>query len=107
MFGKSTSEDLKRLGEQDFFQIFDGVPRYNISRTEINSGLGIIDALSGKTGFLPSNSEARRELKANAISVNKEKVDELLILTEEHLINNKYLLLGKGKKNNYILFVED
>jgi tyrosyl-tRNA synthetase len=107
LFGKSTSEDIKRLSEQDFFQIFDGVPRCSISRTEINSGLGIIDALSGKTGFLPSNSEARRELKANAISVNKEKVDELLILTEEHLINNKYLLLGKGKKNNYILFVED
>jgi tyrosyl-tRNA synthetase len=107
LFGKSTSDDLKRLSEQDFFQIFDGVPKFNISRSEITSGLGIVDAISGKTGFLPSNSEARRELKANAISVNKEKVDEQFILTEEHLINNKYVLLGKGKKNNYILFVED
>ncbi len=107
LFGKSTSDDLKRLSEQDFFQIFDGVPRFNISRSEITSGLGIIDALSGKTGFLPSNSEARRELKANAISVNKEKVDEQFVLSDEHLINNKYILLGKGKKNNYILFVAD
>jgi tyrosyl-tRNA synthetase len=107
LFGKSTSEDLNRLSEQDFFQIFDGVPRFNISRSEIASGLGIVDALSGKTGFLPSNSEARRELKSNSISVNKEKVDEQFVLLEKHLINNKYVLLGKGKKNNYILLVED
>ena len=62
--------------------------------------------MAGKTNFLSSNSEARRELIANAISVNKEKVDEHFIITKENLINNKYILLGKGKKNNYILIVE-
>lgn len=106
LFGKSTSEDLKSLSEKDFFAVFDGVPQATISRSEYEAGLGIIDALSAKTGFLASNGEARRELKGNAISVNKEKVGEEFVLTNDSLINNKYVLLGKGKKNNYILVVE-
>jgi tyrosyl-tRNA synthetase len=107
LFGKSTSDDLRKLSEKDFFQIFDGVPRAGISRAEITNGLGIVDALCAKAGFLASNSEARRELKANAISVNKEKVEEAFILKPENLINNRYILIGKGKKNNYILFIEE
>ena len=106
LFGKSTSDDLKSLSEKDFFAVFDGVPQATVSREELTNGLGIIDALSAKTGFLKSNGEARRELKGNAISVNKEKVNDQFMVTEDILINNKYLLLGKGKKNNYILIVE-
>lgn len=106
LFGKSTADDLKSLSEKDFFAVFDGVPQATISRSEYEAGLGIIDALSAKTGFLASNGEARRELKGNAISVNKEKVGEEFVLNNESLINNKYVLLGKGKKNNYILIVE-
>lgn len=106
LFGKSTEEDLKALSEKDFFSIFDGVPQATISRTELNDGLGIIDALSAKSGFLKSNGEARRELKGNAIAVNKEKVGEDFCITEETLINNKYVLLSKGKKNNYILVID-
>ncbi|MBP5995007.1 MAG: tyrosine--tRNA ligase [Crocinitomicaceae bacterium] len=107
LFGKSTSEDLKSLSEQDFFSIFDGVPQATISRAEFGDGISIIDALAAKTGFLSSNGDARRELKANAISVNKEKVDEQFIVGTAQLINNKYVLLGKGKKNNYILVLAD
>ncbi|MBU3658940.1 MAG: tyrosine--tRNA ligase [Flavobacteriales bacterium] len=106
LFGKSTSDDLKSLSEKDFFSVFEGVPQATISREEFGEGISIVEALAAKTGFLPSNGEARRELKANAISVNKEKVTEGFIITSEHLINNKYVLLGKGKKNNYILVVE-
>jgi tyrosyl-tRNA synthetase len=106
LFGKSTSEDLKSLSEKDFFSVFDGVPQATVSRDELESGLGIIDALSAKSGFLASNGEARRELKGNAISVNKEKVNDQFMITQESLINDKYVLLGKGKKNNYILIVE-
>lgn len=106
LFGKSTSDDLKALSEKDFFAVFDGVPQATVSREDIQSGLGIIDALSAKTGFLKSNGEARRELKGNAISVNKEKVNDQFLISEDVLINNKYALLGKGKKNNYILIVE-
>lgn len=107
LFGKSTSEDLKALSEDDFFSIFDGVPQASISRSEFGKGMNIVDAMSAKTGFLSSNGEARRELKANAISVNKEKVDEQFVIDSSHLINNKYVLLGKGKKNNYILIIAD
>jgi tyrosyl-tRNA synthetase len=105
LFGKSTSEDLKSLSEKDFFAIFEGVPQATISKEEFQS-IGILDALAGKTGFLASNGEARRELTANAISVNKEKVDLDFQFSQEHLINGKYILLGKGKKNNYILIIE-
>lgn len=104
LFGKSTSDDLKMLSEKDFFQIFSGVPQATITKEEFKE-IGILDALSGKTGFLGSNGEARRELKGNAISVNKEKISEQFTFTEDHLINGKYILLGKGKKNNYILVV--
>jgi tyrosyl-tRNA synthetase len=107
LFGKSTSEDLKVLSEQDFFSIFEGVPQATITRTEFGDGISIIDAMAAKTGFLSSNGDARRELKANAISVNKEKVDEQFIVGTAQLINNKYVLLGKGKKNNYILILAD
>lgn len=106
LFGKSTSEDLKQLNERDFFSVFEGVPTVTMSLSEFGEGMSIVDALAGKTGFLSSNSEARRELKANAISVNKEKVDENFILTTEHLINKRYALLGKGKKHNYVLVVK-
>ena len=106
LFGKSTSDDLKLLSEKDFFAIFNGVPQAKISKSDFENGIGIIDALAGKTGFLKSNGEARRELKGNSISVNKEKVNDEFTVTKKDLINEKYVLLGKGKKNNYILIVE-
>ena len=106
LFGKSTSDDLKSLSEKDFFSVFEGVPQATISREEFGNGISIVEAMAAKTNFLASNGEARRELKANAIAVNKEKVTESFVITAEHLINDKYLLLGKGKKNNYILVVE-
>lgn len=106
LFGKSTEDDLRALTEKDFLTVFDGVPQSKISRNELEAGLSIVDALSGKTGFLSSNGEARRELKANSVSVNKAKVGEEFILHPELLIKDKYILLGKGKKNNYLLVVE-
>jgi tyrosyl-tRNA synthetase len=106
LFGKSTSDDLKSLTEKDFFSVFEGVPQATISREEFGDGISIVEAMAAKTNFLASNGEARRELKANAIAVNKEKVTESFVITAEHLINDKYVLLGKGKKNNYILVVE-
>lgn len=106
LYGKSTEDDLKSLSEKDFFAIFDGVPQATVSRLDVEDGMGIIDALSGKTGFLKSNGEARRELKANAIAVNKTKVSEDYTIKPDTLINDKYVLLSKGKKNNFILVVE-
>lgn len=105
LFGKSSTEDLKKLDTITFLDIFDGVPLATIQKSDIAEGLNIVDALAGKTSFLASNSEARRSLKENAISVNKEKVSENYQISENDLINDTFVLLQKGKKNYYILQV--
>ncbi|MBC8766432.1 tyrosine--tRNA ligase [Arenibacter sp. BSSL-BM3] len=106
LFGKSTSEDLKKLNEKTFLDVFEGVPQAEVSKEDIENGLDMIAALAAKTGFLGSNGEARRELKQNSISVNKEKVKEDYIITTEDLINNKFVLLQRGKKNYFVLVIQ-
>ena len=103
LFGKSTSNDLKALNEQTFLDVFDGVPQKDIDGSQIEEGLDIIAALAEQGGFLKSNGEARRALKENSISVNKEKVKEGYKLTTNDLINNKFILLQRGKKNYFVL----
>jgi len=105
LFSKSFKEDIKTLDEATFLDVFEGVPQAEISQDELNNGLDMIAALSAKTNFLASNSEARRALKENAVSVNKEKVKEDYQLNTEDVINNKYIILNKGKKNTYIIKV--
>lgn len=105
LFGKSTSDDLKNLDEQTFLDVFDGVPQAEVSQEDLDNGLDMIGALAAKTGFLKSNGDARRELKANSISVNKTKVKEGFVITKEDLINDKFVLLQKGKKNYFVLVV--
>jgi tyrosyl-tRNA synthetase len=102
LFGKSTTEDLKQLTEKQFNEIFDGVQTTTLPKAELDN-LSLIDALVGKGGFLSSNKEATREITANAISVNKNKVDANFKLSDSDLISGKYILLGKGKKTNFIL----
>ena len=106
LFGKSTAEDLKSLNESTFLDVFEGVPQAEVERTEIEAGLDIIAALAGKTGFLKSNGEARRALKENSIAVNKEKVKEDYQITTSDLLNDKYVIINKGKKNTFIIRVE-
>ncbi|SRX52284.1 tyrosine--tRNA ligase [Aequorivita sp. CIP111184] len=105
LFGNSTSEDLKMLDEKTFLDVFDGVPQAEISKEEIKSGIDIIGALAEKTGFLKSNGEARRALKENSISVNKEKVSDDFSVSETDLINGQFVLLQRGKKNYFIIKV--
>ncbi|HLS31705.1 MAG TPA: tyrosine--tRNA ligase [Flavobacteriaceae bacterium] len=103
LFGKSTTDDLRTLDEKTFLDVFEGVPQAEISKDKIEDGLDMIAALSAETGFLKSNGEARRALKQNAVSVNKEKVDDKYKITSEDLIKDKYVILNKGRKNTYIL----
>ena len=103
LFGKSTSDDLKSLDEQTFLDIFEGVPQASVSKEDIDNGLDMIGALAAKTGFLNSNGEARRALKENAISVNKEKVKEDFVISTSDIIANAYVLLQRGKKNYFLL----
>lgn len=103
LFGKSTAEDLRGLNEATFLDVFEGVPQAEVSIAEVEAGLDMIAALSAKTGFLKSNGEARRALKENSISVNKEKVGEDYNISPSDLINGKYIILNKGKRNTYII----
>ena len=103
LFGKSTSEDLIELDTTTFLDVFEGVPQAEISRSEIEIGIDIIRALSEKTGFLKSNSEARRALKENSVAVNKIKVSEGFSINSSNLINEQFVLLQRGKKNYFIL----
>ena len=105
LFGNSTSEDLKTLDEKTFLDVFDGVPQGEISMNEVKNGIDIIGALAEKTGFLKSNGEARRALKENSISVNKEKVSDGFTITEDDLINGQFVLLQRGKRNYFIIRV--
>lgn len=103
LFGKSTATDLKDLDTATFLDVFDGVPQAEIAKNAIAEGLDIIAGLAGDTGFLKSNGEARRALKENSISVNKEKVQEGYLITAEDLINDQFVLLQRGRKNYFVI----
>ncbi|MFL9829794.1 tyrosine--tRNA ligase [Flavobacterium sp. ST-87] len=105
LFGNSNADDLKQLDSATFLEVFDGVPQAEIARTEIATGINIVDVLNEKTGFLKSNGEARRALTANSISVNREKVKEDFVLSNNDLINNQFVLLQSGKKNYFVVRV--
>lgn len=105
LFGNSTSEDLRQLDAKTFLEVFDGVPQAEVTRAEIAAGLDMIAALSAKTGFIASNSEARRALKEKSIAVNKEKVEESYIIGEKDIIDDKFVLLQRGKKNYFVIVI--
>jgi tyrosyl-tRNA synthetase len=105
LFGKSTADDLKSLSADTFMAVFEGVPQSLVSVADLNARINIVDVLT-ESGFLSSKAEARRDLKANSISVNKEKVTDDYKLSTNDLIAEKYILLQKGKKNYFILIAE-
>ncbi len=105
LFGKSTAEALKSLDEQTFLDVFEGVPQGSLKRDTLESGLDITTALT-TSGFLPSGNEARRALKENSVSVNKEKVTTDKVLTTDDLINDTYIIFQRGKKKYFMVKVE-
>src|SRR5690606_13347301 len=105
LFSTSFKNDIKTLDETMFLEVFEGVPLSELTMAELNEGVDMIAALAAKTNFLNSNGEARRALKENSISVNKEKVAEDYLLSADDLINGKYIILNRGKKNTYIIKV--
>jgi tyrosyl-tRNA synthetase len=106
LFGKATADALKGLDAQTLLDVFEGVPQAEVAASAIHSGLEIVNALAGSSGFLKSNGEARRALKENSISVNKEKVDDRKQLTDADIICDRYILLQRGKKNYFLLVVK-
>ena len=104
--GDDAVKDLKRMSSQIFEDVFEGVPQAKIALSDIKLGITITEALTHKTNFLKSRGEARRALKENSISVNKTKVNEEKILNTDDLINGKYILIQRGKKNYFVILVD-
>lgn len=103
LFGKSTSDDLKKLDSETFLAVFEGVPQYNISKEELDTD--IFTLLVEKTSIFNSKGEARRMISSNAVSFNKEKISSDFNSSDISLINEKYLLVQKGKKNYFVIKV--
>ena len=107
MFGNATSEALKKLDEDTLLAVFDGVPQFKIALSELETGVKAIELLTDKAAVFPSKGEMRKLVQSGGVSINKEKMaeQEQLIITKD-LLNGKYLLVQKGKKNYYLLIAE-
>ncbi len=99
LFGKATAEHLAQLSDEQILDIFDGVPNYTIEKNKITAGVNILELLAQETSILPSKGEARKLLAANGIAINLEKYADVNgIIDSTHLINGKYIVAKKGKK---------
>ena len=103
LYSKSFKADIQTLDEATFLDVFEGVPTAEVSKELLDAGLDMIAALSAETKFLGSNGEARRALKENSISVNKEKVGEDYKISTTDLINNTYVIINRGKRSTFII----
>ena len=104
LFGNS-AEGLSSLSEQQWLDVFEGVPQADVARTIVDAGASIIDLLTDHTGFLPSKGEAKRALKEGSISVNKVKVDEQRTVSAADRLGGRFILLQRGKKNYFLVKV--
>ena len=106
LFGNATSDSLKKLDEDTLLAVFDGVPTFEVSREEV-LGKKLMDVLTENAAVFASKGEMRKLIQNGGFAVNKEKVSDLeLSLEEELLLNEKYLLVQKGKKNYYLLILK-
>jgi len=103
LFGKGTAETLMKLSEETLLAVFEGVPQSEIAKSEIAKSINIVDFLTAMTQIFSSKGEARRMLKEGGVQINKTKVDESFLLNEQILLNGKYILVQKGKKNYFLV----
>jgi len=107
LFGNATKEALEGLSEELFLQMFEGVETYKIAKADLEAGIPPLDLLAERTQIFPSKGEARKMIVANGFSMNKEKLTDVQTpITAAQLLNGKYLLFQKGKKNYYIVVAE-
>ena len=103
LYSKSFKKDIESIDENTFLDIFEGVPLVELPKNELVKGFDMISVLSSKTEFLKSNSDARRSLSENSISINKSKVKEDYLVENKDLINGKYVIINKGKRSTFII----
>jgi len=107
LFGNATSDSLKKIDEETLLSVFEGVPQFEISKSEFSTGIKAVDLFTEKAPVFPSKGEMRKMLQASGFSLNKEKfTDHEAIIASEQLINGKYLLAQKGKKNYFLLIIK-
>ena len=107
LFGKSTKDSLLKLDERTFLDVFAGVPTYEISKAELAAGIGVLDLLTDKAPVFPSKGDLRRNIQGGGVSIDKEKVtDPNLVVNDSFLLNGKYLLAQKGKKDYSLLIAK-
>jgi len=106
LFGKGTASSLASLSENMFLSVFEGVPIFNVSRSEIERGINILDLLVEKALIFTSKGELRRLIKEGGLFINKDKVIEEIKISENQLINRKYIVVQKGKKNYYVIIAQ-
>ena len=105
LFGKSTSEELRKLDEKTFLAVFDGVPTFDIGKDKLP--IGVLDFLATETCIFPSKGEARKMIQGNGFSINKDKItDPAYEISGKDIIDGKYILVQKGKKDYYIVNVK-
>lgn len=105
LFGKGTSEELKSLSDEDILDIFEGIPQFDIPKSEIEKGVNALQLVAENTQIFPSKGEARRMFQNNGIMVNKVQVSDQTEINTDHLLNGKYILVQKGKKNYNLIRV--
>lgn len=103
LFGKATTDALKKLDERTFLAVFEGIPMFDVSKSKLDEGIEILDFLAVDTAIFTSKGEARRMLKDNGVAINKEKVKDSYKMTSKDLLNDKYILVQKGKKNYFLV----
>jgi tyrosyl-tRNA synthetase len=104
LFGEGTTDNLKRLSENDLLAVFEGVPQVDVSQAELSAGINAVDFFAEKTKIFSSKGEARKMIQQGGVAVNKEKLSDVqAIISSAHLLNGKYILAQKGKKNYYLI----
>ena len=107
LFGKSTSETLRKIDEDTLLAVFDGVPQFEINKSILSAGKPAVDLFVDEAKIFPSKGEFRKLVKNNGVSLNKEKLtDHDLLVTEKDLLNDKYLLVQRGKKNYFLVIAK-
>lgn len=107
LFGSDTAEKLKSLNEKLLLEIMDGVPQMRVSRNDLEAGVNVVELLSDKSGILPSRGEAKKLITGGGVSINKIKISDAAVnITSTELLQGKYILVQKGKKNYYLVIAE-
>ena len=107
LFSNNTAEALHRLDEATLLDVFDGVPRFEVERADIEAGIRLADLLTDKAAVFPSKGEMRKLVQGGGVSINKEKItDPQAVATTDMLLADRYIIVQKGKKNYFLLIVK-